>query len=146
MLDNPVRKAIHTVASRSFPVVSARVIRNSLRFEYPGCQVADRITTENSCSFPRRNANGLIKIPHNFPVRTRSVMKVPTRLCHSGRHLRSPASEQFIGRKVMFKKFRLCARIWKRPRFVGILKLCESGYTRFHEGERLDEGTGLAWV
>jgi hypothetical protein len=42
--------------------------------------------------------------------------------------------------------FRLCARIWKKPRFAGILKFIESGYTRFHEGERLDEGTGLAWI
>jgi IS5 family transposase len=40
----------------------------------------------------------------------------------------------------------LCARIWEKARFAGILKFCESGYTRFHEEERLDEGTGLAWI
>jgi hypothetical protein len=42
--------------------------------------------------------------------------------------------------------FRFCARIWEMHRLAGILKFCVSGYTRFHEGERLDEGTGLAWV
>jgi outer membrane receptor for Fe3+-dicitrate len=43
-------------------------------------------------------------------------------------------------------EFGLLSRIWEKPRFAGILRFCESGYTRFHEGERLDEGTGLAWV
>jgi DNA-directed RNA polymerase subunit RPC12/RpoP len=36
----------------------------------------------------------------------------------------------------------LCARIWKMLRFAGILRFCESGYTHFHEGERLDEVLG----
>ena len=30
--------------------------------------------------------------------------------------------------------------------FCGGLRFCESGYTRFHEGERLDEGVGLARI
>jgi hypothetical protein len=42
--------------------------------------------------------------------------------------------------------FGLLARIWGNLRLAGILRFCEFGYTRFHEGERLDEGTGLAWV
>jgi hypothetical protein len=40
----------------------------------------------------------------------------------------------------------LFARIWEKRRFAGILRFCEFGYTRFHEGERLDASTGLAWV
>jgi hypothetical protein len=31
-------------------------------------------------------------------------------------------------------------------RFTGILIFVDSGYTRLHEGERLDEGIGLAWI
>jgi hypothetical protein len=42
--------------------------------------------------------------------------------------------------------YRLFARIWEKRRFAGILRFCEFGYTRFHEGERLDASTGLAWV
>jgi CubicO group peptidase (beta-lactamase class C family) len=49
-----------------------------------------------------------------------------------------------LGLLIMKKGF--CARIWEMHRLAGILKFCVSGYTRFHEGERLDEGTGLAWV
>ena len=105
MLDNSMRKAIDAVASGSFPVASARVICDSLRLEDPGCKVADRITAKNSCTFPRSNTNGLIQIPDDLCIRTRSVMKLPTRTCHSTRHLRSPSSEQFVCRKVMFKKF-----------------------------------------
>ncbi len=41
--------------------------------------------------------------------------------------------------------FGLCARIWKDLRFAGCLRVRESGYTRFHEGERLDESTRLVW-
>ena len=44
------------------------------------------------------------------------------------------------------KKIGLCARMWEKRRFSGILRFCESGYTRFHEGERLDEGARLAWI
>ena len=40
----------------------------------------------------------------------------------------------------------LCARIWEMPRFAGLLRFSESGYTVFHEGERLDKGFGLAWI
>jgi adenine-specific DNA-methyltransferase len=43
-------------------------------------------------------------------------------------------------------KVRLCARIWEMLRFTGILIFVDSGYTRLHEGERLDEGIGLAWI
>jgi acyl carrier protein len=42
--------------------------------------------------------------------------------------------------------FGLCARIWEMLRFTGILIFVDSGYTRLHEGERLDEGIGLAWI
>jgi len=45
----------------------------------------------------------------------------------------------------VYKK-RLCARIWEMPRFAGLLRFSESGYTVFHEGERLDKGFGLAWI
>lgn len=41
---------------------------------------------------------------------------------------------------------RLLARIWEKRRITGILRFCDSSYTRFHEGERLDESTGLARV
>jgi len=32
------------------------------------------------------------------------------------------------------------------PDLMGILDLGEIGYTRWHEGKRLDEGIRLAWV
>jgi len=43
-------------------------------------------------------------------------------------------------------EYRLLARIWEKRRITGILRFCDSSYTRFHEGERLDESTGLARV
>jgi hypothetical protein len=61
---------------------------------------------------------------------------------------RKPSIDPFYWQRFqkLLSKKGLFARIWEKRRFAGILRFCEFGYTRFHEGERLDASTGLAWV
>ena len=104
MLSDSMRQTVHSKAPRTLPIVSTRVVSNSLRLEYASSQVANCITAKNRCSFARSNTDGLIQVPYDLCVCTRSVTKMPAGTSYLSTHCRSPSSEQLIGRKVVFNE------------------------------------------
>src|SRR6185312_12479966 len=101
MLRDTVRQTIHSIASRSFPIVSAGVVADALRLKNSRSQMADRIASKDLRFLSGRQADRVVQVAHNLRVRTRLVIKLPSRTRHTGPHIEAPSAEQLIGREVM---------------------------------------------